>query len=200
MEPGLGKISTTYTISVSRWRNDWKNKYISLFLLKPIQHVMLDLYVEWYYDKYDYLVLFTAMFHIIWGLLSTTGTTDNSFDTAHSTELVAYTRIQRTLYRAHNWTMSGWRYHVNILQRRKSIYSIYCSVFIAVYQSSITITVQYHAVRYKHHESDDGTKPLPEPMLTWSVRWCGIHMIAISQKILMIFIIEMSLKFTHLRL
>ena len=127
-----------------------KNKYIFLFLLKPIQHVMLDLYVEWYYGKYDYLVLFTAMFHIIWGLLSTTGTTDNSFDTAHSTELVVYTRIQRTLYQAHNWSMSGWRYHVNILQRRKSIYSIYRSVFIAVYQSSIT--VQYHAVRYKHHE------------------------------------------------
>ena len=34
----------------------------------------------------------------------------------------------------------------------------------------------------------------------WSVKCCGIQFIAISQKILEMFIVEMSLKFTHLRL
>ena len=46
----------------------------------------------------------------------------------------------------------------------------------------------------------DGTKPLPEPMLT-NAQWgcCGIHLIAMSQEILKIFTVEMSLKFTNLR-
>ena len=48
----------------------------------------------------------------------------------------------------------------------------------------------------------DGTKPLPEPMLT-NDQWDVVtftHLIAISHKILKIFIVEISLKFTNLRL
>ena len=45
----------------------------------------------------------------------------------------------------------------------------------------------------------DGTKPLPEPMLTDDQWGVVAFTLAISQKILKIFTVEMSLKFTYLR-
>ena len=47
----------------------------------------------------------------------------------------------------------------------------------------------------------DDTKPLPEPMITNHkyTRSCGIQMRAISQEILKIFILNMSLKITTVK-
>ena len=46
----------------------------------------------------------------------------------------------------------------------------------------------------------DSTKPLPEPILTYQVRPGGIHLRAISQEMLKVYIFDMNLEITNLSL